>query len=196
MLATDGGADPGAVDGGLKEKDITLQLVGQVMRLCQGQGIDVVMTRTADIFVTLKNRAVIERNAVKAFPGKACFLSIHVNAGPPGTKARGSSVFYHETSVNGKILAVDVLAKLRSRTEVMPQYNGGVLADEGDGNPDDESFLDHPLYVLKYTQSPAALIELGFITSEEDRALLSNWKFKQAAALGIAEGLMAWFLRT
>lgn len=190
-----GGADYGAIAGGLNEKDINLFLAGQVKKLAEGQGMQVVMTRTSDVFVSLKQRAMIERQAVKDFPGKTCFVSIHINAAAAGAKARGSSVFFHETSTNGKALAGDLLRKIRDRAGAMPQYNAGVLADEGDGNPDDESFLDHPLYVLKYTHSPAALVEFGFITSEADRQLLTDVKFKQSAALGITEGLMAWFLR-
>lgn len=190
-----GGVDPGAVDGGMKEKDLTVKLAGQVMYLAKGQGIETVMTRTSDVFVSLKHRTIIEQNAAKNFNGKTAFVSIHINAAAAGATARGQSVFFHETSSNGKALATDILSRLKERASAMPQYNAGVLADEGDGIHNDESFIDHALYVLKRTSSPAALVELGFITNAADRALLSDGKFLHAAALGITDGLLTWFLR-
>lgn len=189
-----GGADHGAIDGGMHEKVVNLHLADKVRIRAEQQGIGVVLTRTSDVYVSLKKRVMIERHALTTFAGRAAFVSLHVNATVSGSAARGLSVFHHETSIKGKALATSIFGQMHSRTPEMPQYNAGVLADEGDGVLNDESFLDHSLYVLKHSKSPAALVELGFVTSIPDRGLLDDGRFLDRAALGIADGLRAWFL--
>ena len=90
-------------------------------------------------------------------------------------------------------MARSLFEKIHIRTQEMPQYNAGVLADEGDGILNDESFLDHSLYVLRVSSSPAALVELGFITNAGDRQLLADGRFLNRAAVGIVDGLLTWF---
>lgn len=189
-----GGADPGAVDGRMREKDLVLRLAGLVNQWADRNGMATVLTRTSDKFISLKRRVTIERQAVAAHHGAAAFVSLHINAGPAGAVARGASVFHSEVSTLGKSLSRSILAMIQEQAPQMPQYNAGVLADEEDGILNDESFLDHSLYVLKNTKSPAALVELGFITSAEDRALLSEGQFLDRAALGIVDGVRAWFI--
>jgi N-acetylmuramoyl-L-alanine amidase len=191
-----GGADPGAVDGRMREKDLVLRLAGLVNQWADRNGMATVLTRTSDKFISLKRRVTIERQAVAAHNGAAAFVSLHINAGPTGAIARGVSVFHSEASTLGKSLSRSIFAMIQEQAPQMPQYNAGVLADEEDGILNDESFLDHSLYVLKHTKSPAALVELGFITSAEDRALLSDGQFLDRAALGIVDGVRAWFIGT
>lgn len=188
-----GGVDPGAVDGGLQEKSIVLRLAGLVNHWALHNDIRTLLTRTSDRFISLKRRTAIERQAVSEHDGPTAFVSLHVNAAASGSSARGVSVFHHELSRRGPDLAAAIFDAVRDRAPEMPQYNAGVLADEADGILNDESFLDHALYVLKHTRSPAALVELGFITNPADRDLLVTPQFLDAAALGIVDGVQRWF---
>ena len=67
-----GGRDPGAVYNGRREKDDTLSLTLAIGELLQEHGIDVLYTRTTDIYESPYQKA-LEANAA----GADFFLSIH-----------------------------------------------------------------------------------------------------------------------
>ncbi len=54
-----GGSDPGALGGGLQEKDLTLQIAGILSSELQNHGYAVIMTRTTDVSLTNTERAEI-----------------------------------------------------------------------------------------------------------------------------------------
>lgn len=70
-----GGRDPGAVYNGRREKDDTLSLTLAIGELLQERGIDVLYTRTTDIYESPYQKA-LEANAA----GADFFLSIHRNS--------------------------------------------------------------------------------------------------------------------
>lgn len=72
-----GGHDTGAISGGLKEKDLVLDIALRLKKLINEnlKGIEVVMTREKDTFVALEERTAIA-NAQKA----DLFISIHANS--------------------------------------------------------------------------------------------------------------------
>ncbi|MDE5790946.1 MAG: N-acetylmuramoyl-L-alanine amidase, partial [Muribaculaceae bacterium] len=72
-----GGHDTGAIDNGVKEKDINLAVAKRLQEDIQKRlkGVKVVMTRSNDSFVTLQGRAEIaNRNRADLF------ISIHTNS--------------------------------------------------------------------------------------------------------------------
>ena len=71
-----GGKDTGAVGpSGVKEKEITLDVAHRVAPVLAGQGIQIVLTRDDDRFVSLEERTA-RANAFAA----DLFVSIHCNA--------------------------------------------------------------------------------------------------------------------
>src|SRR5689334_7987634 len=73
-----GGVDPGAPmanGGGLREKDITLQIALKVGDALKQRGVDVIYTRKTDTLIALADRGKIANQA-----GGDMFVSIHVNA--------------------------------------------------------------------------------------------------------------------
>ena len=70
-----GGRDPGAVDGrGRREKDIVLKYAHALRRALEARGYRVVMTRSGDTFLKLR-----ERSAVARRHHAALFISIHAD---------------------------------------------------------------------------------------------------------------------
>jgi len=145
-----GGSQPGAVYGDLLEKDIVLTVAEYVLEGLQAvdPGMWVGLTRTFDKTMTLQERCDFSNKM-----NVDCFVSIHCNADPdadePGMpEAKGEEIWVHNGSVNGMRLAQ-------------------CLADEVDRIFPDEPFrgikMTETLYVLKHTNAPAVLIELGFI---------------------------------
>ena len=72
-----GGHDPGAIGhGGTKEKDVVLQIGLKLAKILRDElGLDVVMTRSTDVFIELQ-----ERTAIANKVGADLFVSIHANA--------------------------------------------------------------------------------------------------------------------
>lgn len=75
-----GGADPGAVSGNLKEKDLTLEAANYMYKRLQELGIPAVITRDYDENLSRADRL---KRANQAFGGSkdAILISNHINAG-------------------------------------------------------------------------------------------------------------------
>ena len=69
-----GGRDPGAVYNGRREKDDTLALTLAIGELLQEHGIDVLYTRTTDIYESPYQKA-LEANAAGVEGGATLLLS-------------------------------------------------------------------------------------------------------------------------
>ena len=86
-----GGKDPGCIsrDKKVYEKDITLDVGKRLARKISAAfpDVEVLMTRSEDVFVELESRASMANKA-----GADLFISIHVNAVEKGTAANGYSI--------------------------------------------------------------------------------------------------------
>src|SRR3954452_16904065 len=69
-----GGEDSGAMCGGVMEKDLTLDIARRVDRLLDSEGVATLMTRVADSYVSLADRAAFGNRAKESI-----FVSIHFN---------------------------------------------------------------------------------------------------------------------
>lgn len=166
-----GGRDPGAVFKGIKEKDLNLKIAARLYLLLKSQVRKVKMTRTNDRYLSLKKRVKVA-NKYKA----NIFISIHCNAAA-SKKVNGIETLYYPGSIKGKSLAKEIqlslIEKLKRRDREIKER-----AD---------------LFVLKYTIMPAVLIECGFMSSPEERELLSNEKYKEDIATAILGGVKNYF---
>lgn len=166
-----GGWEPGAMNGTIQEKDITLAIALQVEKVLKEKNISYYMTRTDDTYLSLEDR-------VKIANDKSCkfFVSIHINSFTDATQ-RGVLTAYNPYSSIGKDIANIMQSKIGNLCEtnrnLMPRPN---------------------LYVLRYTNMPSILLEIGFISNKQDLQLLTDAKFQEKCAnqivLGI-EGIIA-----
>lgn len=106
--------------------------------------------------------------------GADFFISLHANASTI-TSASGSEAFVYGADSPAYALAEDILESLSEATG---------LADRG-------VFVRPSLYVLRRTQMPSALLELGFITNRNDAALMLN--APELFATGIYNGIVDYF---
>ena len=82
-----GGHDPGAIGSyGLKEKDVNLDIALRLSSILRTQGLEVILTRSEDIFLSLSQRTQIANRAETH-----AFISIHANSGH--ASARGFETF-------------------------------------------------------------------------------------------------------
>jgi N-acetylmuramoyl-L-alanine amidase len=164
-----GGKDPGTQSGdGLDEKDLNLAVALRLRYLLESAGAKVVMTRSDDVFISLDDRAFIANKT-----GASAFVSIHINALPNHDRkltCRGPQMFYH--SAGSEEFARIMLDEL---------VNSISISDVG--------MFPRNFAVLRKTNMPAVLAELGFITHPDDKALLADDTFKDNVARGLFNGL-------
>ena len=163
-----GGYDSGAP--GLHrclEKDIVLDVSNRVNNYLKSQSIENINTRTTDVFLTLNERSNKANNL-----GVNSFVSIHCNSSD-NPKAHGLEIFCYKFKY--RHLADCILQELKSENLYTQLRDGGVK----EGN----------LHVVRETNMDACLVELGFITNEEDYNLIMNNKdrFAKAIAKGICK---------
>lgn len=164
-----GGDDVGAILDKRYEKDDTFEIAKLVKKYLKKQDVKVIMTRKKDKSVSLEERCKIANNKKADF-----FISIHRNSAKTGNGIEiwcNSSKREEDTN-----LANTILEKLQN-TGI--QKNRGVKYGTINGENSD-------YYVLKNTNMPSCLIELGFITDERDNQLLDSHKKEYAKAIADA----------
>ncbi|MEP0910307.1 N-acetylmuramoyl-L-alanine amidase [Leptolyngbya sp. FACHB-711] len=163
-----GGRDPGAVGiGGIRETDIVLDISLQVAELLQRQGVEVLMTRTDEREIDLQPRVSLANRARADL-----FVSIHANSiSLSRPDVNGAETYYYSDS--GRVLAQAIQ---NSIIEATGMRSRGVKSAR--------------FYVLRNTQMPAALVEVGFVTGAEDARLLADRNFRSTMAQAIVRGIL------
>ena len=182
-----GGLDGGASSGEVVERDITLSISHELAKRLEKKGATVIMTRRKegdalaehapkDQFPTIRSRKLAdlklrEEMAVKENPD--VFISVHVNS-IPQEKWRGAQVFYHNGGhPNGEFLA----------KEIQTSFNENLK------NTDRVAQAISGVYLLKKAPMPSVLVETGFISNNEERALLIDPAYQKKVADAIAVGI-------
>ena len=163
-----GKIEPGACAGGVTEAAITLEVAKITGRMLEKFSHKVLLTRTGEV----DNDWLTWRcEAAWAFDADI-FISIHCNA-CEDEKANGTEVFYFPTSENGHALARCIQAELVALCHTV---------DRGVKTNDEWT-------VLLETACPAVLVELAFLTNEEERELLTGGMGQRRFAEGIVKGI-------
>mgnify|MGYP005986962193 CR=1 FL=1 len=210
-----GGIDPGAQQAGLNEADIVLALAFDVVEAINRTGrMQAVLIRDADYFIPLEERMTRARTA-----GASVFISLHADS-LEADGARGAAVYtlakdaadaasthMAERHAGGDLLTgldltgqedrvATVLMDL-ARLETGPA--GERLADAlVDGMKRAGVGLNSKprrggnFAVLNSADFASVLIEVGFLSSDVDRAALTSPLGRAALAAGIAAGLVLW----
>lgn len=163
-----GGEQPGAVHGGVQEKDISLAVVLRAAAVLRELGHDVLLTRDRDQSLSLSERF----RMIVDFKPEA-FISVHCNAAV-SVQAGGVETYYRDDY--DYPLANSVQTYLAAYTG---RRDRGVRHDIG--------VLKRRLAVLNDLETPACLAELGFLSNDSDR----NYMASNVATLGdvLAHGI-------
>jgi len=151
-----GGHDSGAVNGARLEKTDNLNLALAVQRRLQAAGQQVIMTRSTDVFIPLA-----ERSAISNRNNADIFVSIHRNAFE-NPLANG-----YETFVKMNPSALDMQYARNVHNEIIN------VAHPPNGWTD-RGIKQGNFAVLRATNAPAQLLELGFITNERDNQIFDR----------------------
>ena len=204
-----GGRDPGAIGvGGLKEKDLVLRVARRLApRLRRRMGVDVVLTRNADVFVPLK-----ARTAMANAEGADLFLSLHANASR-NHRAGGLETYYLDKTTDKATMK---LAARENRTAPGNLTDLQIILSDLKLNvhlPDSirlASRLQSSLvnrtrphlprakdlgvkkglfYVLVGARMPSALTELFFVSNRREARALQRAEFQEAIVDGLYGGI-------
>lgn len=159
-----GGKDAGAVNKGLYEKAAALATAKILKKELENKGFEVILTRDSDVFLELSERCRISNLA-----NADLFISIHCNSSENKT-AQGIETWKYVSSNNP--YAVNVQKRL---IEATGAKNRGVK--------------DGTFYVLRNTRAKAILVEMGFISHEEEKLKLFKTSYQTSVAKAIAQAI-------
>lgn len=164
-----GGRDPGAVGPVLQllEKDVNLDISLRVAKGLRERGIEVVITRESDTYVSLGDRVnVMNKSRVDVV------LSIHINSShDPRPNYLAAFVF-----ARGGRAEEAAESLMDSLSRAASWSNGGIRTGD--------------YYILRKTSAPAVLLELGFISNPDHEQALSRDDTRKAISEAILEGLL------
>lgn len=172
-----GGKAPGAIKQGVEEKDLNLGILLKLKGLLDqnDQNIGVYYTRTEDKNPTFEQRAQLANKT-----NADLFISIHNNSTADGVMSEynGTEVMYDELKAE-EGLSSKHLAEicLEETTAALGSKNNGLTA----GNS---------IYIIRSSQVPVALVEVGFMTNQEELDKLRSDEYQQQAAQGIYNAIL------
>lgn len=161
-----GGYDNGASFNGRREKDDTLNLTLAIGNILENAGVNVLYTRTTDIYQSPLQKARIANESDADY-----FISIHRNSSTSPEMYAGVQTLVYEDSGIPAVFAENINRELE-RTGFK---NIGVEERKN-------------LAVLRRTRMPAALVEVGFINTEGDNNIF-DLRFPEVAQ-AIAQGII------
>ncbi len=187
-----GGREPGAVGPtGLREADLNLDVARRVRALLEAEGATVVLTRDADVRVTLATRAAIAKTM-----SPLAFLSIHHNAAPVGRSTTPGSELYHQLAdPESKRLAGLLWEEMQEH--LAPFGTDWAIGDDPGARARRSLRTGDDYYgILRNAQGVTAVLTEGaYLSNPAENALLETEAFRDAEARAIADGVLR-LLRT
>ncbi|RCW49355.1 N-acetylmuramoyl-L-alanine amidase family protein [Paenibacillus prosopidis] len=183
-----GGIDGGATSGDTLEKDINLAVARKLYVMLRSQGISAVMNRTGDYALSEDNRWHISRSRHRKDLShrrqlteeieSELLVSLHVNWSKKSSQH--GPIVLHQNRGESALLAFCIQDALNR------QQKTSFLPREG-----------KPYYLLKRVQQPTVIVEMGFISSSTDRAMLTDPRRQEEIAAAIASGIRQykWIVR-
>ncbi len=204
-----GGIDSGAIaSGGVMEKTIVFDFARTLKTQLEASGkYRVMMTRESDVFIALNERVKIARDNQAAL-----FVSIHADSLSSTGAVRGATVYTRADRASDaeseQLAANENRADVLAGVEAIPEAEevGDILTDLTrrethifsqkaarlfvEGLSDSLRLNKNPhrsarFVVLKAHDVPSVLIELGYLSSKDDVALLQSQVWREKAATGL-----------
>jgi N-acetylmuramoyl-L-alanine amidase len=151
-----GGHDFGAKSDAAIEKEIVAQIASKIKALNTNKALVLHFTRTEDEFVQLYSRAELI-NTIQP----DLFISLHVNANASNKKS-GLEFFINEKNPATVERSKEIATQLNARLEQQTALKGKNVIKNA------------PFMILKKATVPGVLIELGYLTNENDKRTLTD----------------------
>ena len=196
-----GGADPGAIRNNIKEKNLTLMAAKILKKKLESKSFKVFLTRKSDYYIRLKNRVKYARSK-----SPDLFISIHADS-TKNRNTSGTSIYSLSEKASDKLS--QALADRENKSDLIAGLDLGeldkavsdILIDLSRRETKNSSIAFAELFVdklkknkvnllrrphrqagfavLKAPDIPSVLIEMGFISNNNDLKKLTNRKFQE-----------------
>lgn len=166
-----GGKDPGskALNGEF-EKDLLLQTASNTATKLREAGATVIITRESNRYLSLE-----ERVSISNLYNTHAFISLHYDAHAKHS-INGFSTHFYSASGNDRQLAQDIQSGIAEQVDLKSR---GIMQND--------------FYVLRENSDLAVLVELGFLTNQNDLATIQTDEYQVGIANGITTGLLNYF---
>lgn len=195
-----GGSDAGAIGCfGIKEKDIVLSVGLRVAQLLQKAGMQVLLTRSDDTFVPLDERTSFANNH-----NADLFISLHANYAQ-NVSAQGIDTFcmhapllHREDQLSDGVCSSVLDAVIKARADESNKLARAVhelvITNVKNKYPTavDRKVKHEVAQILLGSRMPAVLIELGFVSHEEEVKRLRDYSYQNLLAQSISSGIIAY----
>lgn len=183
-----GGVDGGAVaNDETSEKEIALFISKRLQAYLEQAGATVYLTRSTDTDLAsdgtkgiAKRKSEDIRNRLTFIEEKDpdIFLSMHLNS-LPDARWSGAQTFYYPSQnfPENEVLAKSIQQEIVVNLE----------------NTDRSALTIQGIYLLKHTQVPGALVEVGFLSHPGERELLKTAAYQEKMANSIYFGILDYF---
>ena len=204
-----GGHDPGAQVKGLNEAELVLDISLRLEKLLLREpGVEVVLTRRTNRYITLEERTAIANKA-----SADLFLSIHANASA-NVNVRGFETYFLSFAPNSDaealaarenagssramgslpelIKAITLNNKLDESRDfaAMVQQSMHEQLRKADRTARNLGVKQAPFMVLVGATMPSALTEVSFLTNKDEALLLRDTSYRQRLAEALFAGIL------
>lgn len=150
-----GGHDFGATKDELNEKTLTSEIAKKIKEMHSDSDVEIHFTRSKDEFMTLNDRTNLINNLKPDL-----VISLHVN------KSKNAYTSGFEVFISNK---TDFLDKTKELAEILSsKLSKTQLQNRG--------LKTAPFWILKNSDCPSMVVELGFISNENDRNFIASEK--------------------
>lgn len=170
-----GGNAPGATKQGITEKDIDLDIVKKLKKKLDDSDkkIGVYYTRLDDTNPSLESRVTLANDL-----SADLFLSVHNNSTASGRMSgiNGTEVMYRVSDKSGKSKEFAEVC-LNSLLQTLGSQDKGVVAGDD-------------IYIIRTSQVPVALVEVGFMTNQEELDKLNSSEYQEQCAQALYDSIL------
>jgi len=177
-----GGKDGGASSrDGLVERDLVFNITKVVEENLRLHGFNVILTRcderdlASDYARNRKREDLNRRVEIINSRENAIAVSIHANA-IGNNRWRGAQTFYDPRSLENKELATHIMDSIRTNIGEFPREQRPISN----------------IYILRNSEIPIALVEVGFLSNPDEARLLASEEYQRLMAYAIFEGILSY----
>lgn len=186
-----GGRDSGAFYYNIAEKDLNMQIYKKFRKELEGLGYTVLTSRESDVYVDF----VTERSKMVNKTNSDMFISIHFNAtSSSASNISGIQTYSYEQNP-------DYPTKINSQWHNHPDrisesnrlaaaIHSSLLAETGAKNA---GLLHGSFAVLRETNKPAVLLELGYMSNFDENQRIRNDAYQNKLVKGIVKGIQQYY---
>ncbi len=175
-----GGKDGGASSAsGIVEKEVVLSVSQKVEDYLKMQGINVILTRDGDYDLASpdakprKTEDLSKRVQIMNHQENGIVVSIHANAIGNSTWS-GAQTFYDPKRLENKQLATAIMNSMKNNLETTTREAKSISS----------------LFILKNSNVPSTLVEIGFLSNPEEAEKLNTESYQNEIAYAIYEGIL------